>query len=268
VREGNTVDGDVGPTDHRPWATPARPWSWRQTWHDLLFLHWPVPAGMVRGLVPRELEIDRREGQAWVGVIPFWMSGVTLRRWPAVPGLSRFPELNVRTYVALGDKPGVWFFSLDAASRLAVAVARRLFHLPYVHARMTATTSTDCAEGTDADGVAASGRATAGVQYRSERKSGEGFVARYRPSGPVARSAKGSLAHFLTERYCLYAATPRGLGRAEIHHAPWPLQPASVSVARNDMLAVHGIQVAGEPVAHYARKIDVRVWSLAPVRPG
>lgn len=235
--------------DHRPWPIPARAWSWRQTWHDLLFLHWPVAAATLRSLVPRPLEIQEFSGTAWVGVIPFWMSGVALRRWPALPGTSRFPELNVRTYVTLAERPGVWFFSLDAANRLAVWTARWLFHLPYAHARMEI----------DLRGNR--------VDYRSTRPSGPGFEANYGPEGPPQRTAAGTLDHWLTERYCLYARARSGhLYRAEIHHEPWPLQSAVADVRRNDMLRIHGIGVQGSaPQRHFARRLDVLVWSAERV---
>jgi uncharacterized protein YqjF (DUF2071 family) len=231
---------------HRPWALPTRPCAWRQTWHDLLFLHWPVPVASLRALVPPPLDVQQFEGSAWVGVIPFWMSGVTRRGWPGVPGATTFPELNVRTYVSYEGRPGVWFFSLDAASRLAVWAARRLYHLPYEFARMRVR------------------RAGERVEYRSGRSSGEGFEAAYGAAGPPAAAAPGSLEHWLTERYCLYARSARGtLHRAEIHHSPWPLQPAVAEVRRNDMLRVHGIDAPGPaPHVRYAGRMDVVVWPL------
>src|SRR5690349_6710130 len=122
--------------DHRPWPVPSRPWIMAQNWHELLFAHWRVPVEAVRPLVPQGLEIDLFAGDAWLSVVPFRMSGVRLRGTPALPWLSSFPELNVRTYVCAEGRPGVWFFSLDAASRLAVGVARAWFHLPYFNARM------------------------------------------------------------------------------------------------------------------------------------
>ena len=188
---------------HRPWALPTGRWVWRQTWHDLLFLHWPVPAATLRALVPPPLDIDEFGGEGWVGVIPFWMSGVTRRGWPGVPGASAFPELNVRTYVSWADRPGVWFFSLDAGNPLAVLAARAVYHLPYVNATMRAR------------------RSGSRVEYRSDRSSGMGFHATYGPTGPVFQARPGTLEHWLTERYCLYAQSGfGGLYRAEIHHAP------------------------------------------------
>ena len=112
---------------HRPWPRPAGPWVMAQSWHDLLFAHWPVDSERVRPLVPDRLEIDSFDGQAWLAVVPFRMTGVRLCGTPAVPWLSAFPELNVRTYVKYGGKPGVWFFSLDAGNPLAVVIARAWF---------------------------------------------------------------------------------------------------------------------------------------------
>jgi len=124
-------------TAHRPWPLPSGPWIMKQEWHDLLFAHWTVPVEVLRRLIPRALEIDTFGGQAWLGVVPFRMSGVRMHGAPAVPGFSRFPELNVRTYVVRDGKPGVWFFSLDAASAVAAAIARASLRLPYCYARIS-----------------------------------------------------------------------------------------------------------------------------------
>jgi uncharacterized protein len=107
-----------------------------QSWHDMLFAHWRIDAALLRPHIPTRLEIDPFQGQAWVAVVPFRMSGVRLRATPALPALSAFAELNVRTYVVADQKPGVWFFSLDAGSPLAVVIARAWLHLPYFRARM------------------------------------------------------------------------------------------------------------------------------------
>src|SRR5258706_3621107 len=123
-------------TTHRPWALPRQPWIMAMQWHDLLFMHWPIPSARIRKYIPAALTIDTFDGVAWIGVVPFWMRGVRPRLVPALPRLSAFPELNVRTYVTAQGKPGVWFFSLDAANALAVAAARLTFHLPYFRARM------------------------------------------------------------------------------------------------------------------------------------
>jgi len=229
---------------HRPWPLPSRDWLLRQVWHDLLFLHWPIEAALLRPWIPGALAIDEFSGSAWVAVTPFWMSGIGFRKWPGVPLASRFAELNVRTYVRLADRPGVWFFSLDAASRLGVFGARLLYGLPYRTARMWHR-----ALGEE-------------ILYRSERGPRAGFEARYGPTGPAAYSNPGSLEHWLTERYCLYAPGDGSrLRRAEIHHAPWPLQPAAATITRNDMLKAASLGVAGPPtLLHFSRRLEVVIW--------
>jgi uncharacterized protein len=213
------------------------PWVIAQTWSDLLFAHWRVPPESLR--LPSGLQLDTFDGDAWVGVVPFLISGHRPRAVPPLPGLSRFPELNVRTYALYDGVPGVWFFSLDAASQVAVWSARRTYFLPYYKADM---------------GIASGSE----VGYRSVRGASQ-FSARYGPSGPVYTSKQGSLDYWLTERYCLYAQTPRGkLLRADIHHVPWPLQPAEASIAVNTMSPVALPDEA--PLLHFARSIDVRIW--------
>ena len=237
-------------TEHRPWPLPTGRWGWRQSWRDLLFAHWPVPAVALRPLVPDGLTIQSFEGTSWVGVVPFRMTGVMLRGLPDIPGLSAFPELNVRLYVERDGKPGVWFLSLDATRRLPVWAGRRLFHLPYERARIAIEPDSD------------------GFAYRCARRRGSEarFEGRYGPTGAVFTARPGTLEHFLTERYCLYAATRDGaLTRTEVHHVPWPLQPAAATIAVNTMGAPHGLELAGAP-AHllFARRVDVVGWN--PVR--
>jgi hypothetical protein len=234
-------------TAHRPWPPPSRPWRWRQTWHDLLFAHWPLPAAALRPLVPPALTIQEFDGSSWVGLVPFRMTGVTLRGAPAIPGVSAFAEMNLRLYVELNGKAGVWFVSLDAAQRLAVWTARALLGLPYFHASMRV----------EHDGEA--------VRYSSERRGGGprvAFAGTYRPIGPVTPVRPGTLDHFLTERYCLYTIRPGGaLARLEIHHQPWPLQPAEARIDTNLVAAPQGIQLpAAAPRLHFSRRIEVVGW--------
>jgi uncharacterized protein YqjF (DUF2071 family) len=221
----------------------------RMTWHDLLFAHWPVAPEVLRARIPSGLQLDTIQGSAWLAVVPFRMSGVTPRGVPALPWLSAFPELNVRTYVTVGDKPGVYFFSLDAGNPVAVAVARRCFHLPYFRARMAA----------EEEG--------AGIRYRSERTHRGApdaqFEGSYQPVGDALRAQPGSLEHWLTERYCLYAVDPRGqVFRGEIHHSPWPLQPAEAEIRVETMARSHGILLPGtRPLLHFARRLEVVAWA-------
>lgn len=240
-------------TDHRPWPLPPGRWTWRQSWCDLLFAHWPVPAATLRHLVPPELEIQELDGTSWVGIVPFRMEGVAPRPLPDLPWISAFPELNLRLYVECDGRPGVWFLSLDATNRLAVWAARRFFHLPYLWSRIAV----------DEDG--------AGFRFACERREGPApmtFRSSYRPTSDPFESVPGTLDHWLTERYCLYARSPGGeLLRAEVHHHPWSLQRAEAEVTARELTSAHGFEVHGPPVLlHFARRIDVVVWSPTAVR--
>jgi hypothetical protein len=239
-------------TDHRPWAMPRGPWLMTQTWHDLLFAHWPVPPEQVRALVPAPFELDLFDGQAWIGIVPFHMTNVAPRGVPSLPWVSEFPELNVRTYVRVDDRPGIYFFSLDAGSALAVWTARALLNLPYHTAAMTV------------------GPAAGGVTYRSMRSGDRAaqFRATYGPVGPAFVAIEGSLEHFLTERYCLYNLNRRAAPyRLEIHHPPWPLQPATASIDRNTIGEANGITVPGTaPLLHFSKRQDMVAWAPARLR--
>lgn len=225
----------------------------RQVWHDLLFAHWPVPVELLRPTLPPGLTVDTYAGQGWVAVVPFRMSGIRPRGLPAVPQLSNFLELNLRTYVTAGDKGGVFFYCLDASNPVAVAIARSTFRLPYYNARMQLAD----------DGAT--------IRYRSQRTHRGAAPAEvrvsYGPTGAVRLAEPGSLEHWLTERYCLYTADGRGrIYRGEIHHAPWPLQPAAAEFTTNTMPQAHNIRLPDSaPLLHFARRLDVVVWPLRRV---
>lgn len=235
---------------HRPWPVPTRAHAVAMRWEALLFMHWPIDAAWLRPHVPKSLSIDEFGGSAWIGIVPFRMVGIRSRVLPPLPGLSRFPELNVRTYVTVGGKPGVWFFSLDAAHRIAVWTARRVFHLNYCLADMSCTAS------------------ASGYRYTSRRihrgLPPADFAAQYRPVAQPKRCSAGSLEHFLTERYCLYSIAPGGeLFRGEIAHEPWPLQPAEAEVETNTMANPLGFSLPDtKPLLHYADRLDVVAWRL------
>lgn len=230
----------------------TRPWAMWMEWHQLLFAHWPVDAALLADRLPRGLELETWQGQAWLGIVPFRMVNTRPRGIPPLPGISHFPELNVRTYVRAAGVPGVWFFSLDAGNPLAVLGARVGFHLPYFAATMRCE------------------QAGAEVYYTSRRwhplASPAVFAASYAPDGPVQRTQPGTLEHWLTERSCLYSADRRGrLWRGWIQHKPWPLQPARASIAVNTMAAPLGLRLSGPPLLHYAERLDVVGWLLEPV---
>lgn len=230
--------------EHRPWPLPAGGWAQAQTWEDLLFAHWTVPIEALRAHLPAGLEVDTFGGEAYLGLTPFRVTNLRLRGLPPLPLLSAFLELNCRTYVSRGgEKPGIWFFSLDASSRLAVEGARRLYRLPYFRARMH------------------------GPPRFSSVREGGGHVweSSYRPTGTAAPAEPGSLERFLAERYCLYTAGDDGvLHRADIHHPPWLLQSAEAEIARNT-IPPDGLELDGDPHLLYSARQDVLIWPLVPV---
>lgn len=235
---------------HRPWPLPDGPWFMTQSWHDLLFAHWPVDAWSLQPKLPAGLPLDTFNGQAWLGVVPFYMTNVAPRGVPPVPFVSSFLELNVRTYVTLQGKPGVFFFSLDANSTLAVAAARRLFHLPYYVASMKSAKQEGQFLYTSARETRAAGVAE--------------FAATYRPIGPLQNPSPGTLEHFLTERYCLYTVdSSHRVKRLEIHHWPWQLQAAEATIAVNTMADAAGIKLPSTaPLLHFSRRQDMVAWPL------
>jgi hypothetical protein len=215
-----------------------------QTWESLVFNHWRVPVEQLREHIPDGLEIEEFDGSAWVGVVPFAITGLRARGMMPLPGTSSFLELNVRTYVRAADgKPGVWFFSLDATSRLAVRAARRTYRLPYFDARMTLDD--------DGDRIA--------VECARSGVNGKVFSGAFQPTGSAGVSAAGSLDEFLVERYCLYAEHGGVLYRAEIHHAPWVLRSAEADI---DVNSIAPFELAGPPICHVADRQDVLVWPL------
>jgi hypothetical protein len=217
------------------------------TWHSLLFMHWPVNPALLQPHIPKGLSLQTWEGMAWIGIVPFGMSKTGPKGLNWLPWLSAFPELNVRTYVQAEDKPGVWFFSLDAANPVAVRLARAGFHLPYMDARMKLETGQE-------------------VTYCSIRthpgQAPAEFRGRYKPTGPVYSAKADRLEHWLTERYCLYSANPKGqLFRGEIHHRPWPLQPAQAEIDINTMTSQLGFELPGEkPLLHFAQRLETVAW--------
>jgi uncharacterized protein len=239
---------------HRPFPPPASPWVMAQTWNDLLFMHWPLKPEVLRPFIPPRLHLDTFDGEAWIAVVPFHMTGIRARMLPEIPFTSAFPELNVRTYITIGGKPGVWFFSLDAAHALAVWTARWLFHLNYLNARMSVET-----QGSN-------------ILYQSDRThrgaNPARFHAAYHPVSDVFQTQPGTLEHWLTERYCLYAADQQGnLYRGNIHHLPWPLQLAEAQVDVNTMAQSHAIELPKtKPLLHFAKKLDVVAWLVEQVR--
>jgi len=236
---------------HRPWPLPRRPWVATQRWEDLLFAHWPLRPEVVRPLLPAGLALDTFEGEAWIGVVPFDLSRHRLRGIVPFPFMSAFAELNVRTYVVHDGKPGVLFFSLDAASRVAVRGARRFFLLPYFDADMAIE------------------RSSGKILYRSRRTHHGAppaeFDATYAPTcgGSPTPAIAGTLEHFLVERYALYTSDKKGrIYRGDIHHLPWPLERADAEIKTNTMLPAGVPASDTAPLLHFARRLDVLIWPI------
>jgi uncharacterized protein YqjF (DUF2071 family) len=217
----------------------------RQNWVDLTFLHWRYAVEAVRPLVPRELELDLWDGAAWVGLVPFTITGLTAPEWPEAPWLSRFPETNVRTYVVdARGRRGVWFFSLDAARLAAVLGARAAYALPYYWARMR---------------VEAEGRR---VRYRSARLLGPRASSAIEVRVGEAIATPSELEVFLTARWRLFARRRGRLLAAEVEHPAWPLKRVEVLGLEETLLRAAGLPEArGELLAHFAARVDVKVWS-------
>lgn len=233
--------------EHRPWPLPSLPWIMFQSWRELLFAHWPTPAEALRPFVPEPLVLEEYDGSAWLGLTPFRIAGLRARGLPPIPGTSAFPEMNLRTYVRHGDRPGILFLSLDAANRLAVVAARLGFRLPYRKAAMTIEAR---------DGW---------LEYESRRIDDPvpaDFAGRYRPAGAEFTAVPGSVEHFLAERYALYTVLRNGtVLRGDIHHRPWPLQPAEAEIRINTVPAAHGLTLpATAPLFHFAARQDTVIW--------
>ncbi len=230
----------------------------RMTWIDLLFMHYQVDANLLEGLLPNSVKLDTFEGQAWIGIVPFRMANVAPRWMPELPLVSRFPELNVRTYVTIDGKPGVWFFSLDATSKIAVRTARWLFHLNYVDASIQ---------------LKKTPRQSSGkwIHYHCIRTDPTAPPAElnceYRPMGDWYFAKPDTLVHWLTARYCLYTTSPQGqLFRGEINHQPWRLRDAQAIVHDNTMTEGLGLELGEQkPLLHFSKETKVVAWSLDKV---
>jgi len=230
----------------------------RQRWNHLLFAHWPVDPRQVQATLPRGLWVDTFDGVAYVGVVPFFMERVRPVGLPALPWLSWFLELNVRTYVhdAQGHS-GVWFYSLDCNQPIAVLIAQHFFHLPYFHARMS------------------SRRGAGGIHFESQRRGVAGGAHRFSwhpgdETEPARLAVPGTLDFFLVERYRLFAADRAGrLRQGRVHHAPYRLHTPVVSEFSTEPARQAGFDLSGPPVSLLAaRAVDVSIFKLREVPAG
>lgn len=242
-----------------PTLEPDQPVLLHQNWHHLLFLHWEVPYAELQALVPAGLTVDTFEGKAYIGLVPFTLTGVRPIGTPPLPWISSFHEINVRTYVHLGGRdPGVWFFSLDASSGIAVAAARAAYKLAYFNAEI---------------GFEASKGPLPVIDFNSRRTDDRGPLPanahiRYQPvEGPVTAASPGTIEHFLVERYILYASDEqRRLYRARVHHQPYPVQRADVLALDETLIWAAGVKRHDSVgMRHYAREVNVKVYPLERV---
>lgn len=222
-------------------------------WSAVSFLHWPYRPSVVQRLLPRGLEVESADGQAWVGLVPFRMRGVRIPGLPAAPWLSDFPETNVRTYVRGPDgQSAIWFFSLDAARLPAVLAARTTYWLRYFWADMSV------------DNVG--GR----VRYRSRRRwpgpSGVGLRAVVEVDDRYEVDDLGELDHFLTARYVLYTSVAGRLVYAHAEHPSWPLNRARVLELEHDLIEAAGLPAPqGRPLVHHSPGVSVRIGGWKPM---
>ncbi len=242
------LDRAAWDASHRPWPLPKLPWGMKQSWNNALFIHYPIRLQVLRKLVPEVLPLDSYDGWGWIGLVPFHMEGVGFR---GIPITTNFPELNLRTYITINGKPGVYFFSLDATHLPMVILTRKLCHLPYSHAEIDMQQNEDH------------------IIFESVRKKHTEIALNctYRATSEPFLGTKGSFDEWLTERYCFYTTNPKGnVLRCDILHRPWPLQRAEAEIRTNTILSGQGIIVEQvPPVLHYSQGVDVRVWPLLRV---
>lgn len=225
-------------------------WIMHQKWHDLLFAHWPVPAVALRPLIPADLTLHTYNGEAWLGLVAFHMSGIRLRGLPAIPYTCKFVELNVRTYVIHDGKPGVYFLSLDANNALATTIAKAWYRLGYLKARMS---------------IKCENEQVNFISERSQPKNSPAqFAASYRPISEGYYAAPGTLEYWLTERYRFYTTDHyQRLYSCKVQHAPWLLQKAEAQISCNTMALAHKIELPAQPpLLHYVHKMDSLIWPL------
>lgn len=223
-------------------------------WRDLLFLHWRVAPERVQATLPEGLTVDCFDGAAWLGIVPFHMKGVRPRGCPAVPGMSSFLELNLRTYaVDAAGRPGVWFYTLETHDRFAVFMARTFFHLPYRYAKMDSRR--------DDTGKF---HYTCTSRRGGARQPQQQFS--WRPAGASPEADPGSLEFFLLERYRLFTSPDRRgrLRTGRVRHRPYPVRKAEADRYSTRLISLHGFaEPEGPPDAvHASSGVDVAVHPL------
>ena len=230
--------------DHVPFPLPDRPHALSQEWRNLTFMHWEVEPSKIETYLPEGLELDLYEGKAYVGTIPFQMKNVRPRFLPAVPGISTFPEFNIRTYVTKNGIPGVLFLTLDARSRITCWHAPRAYGLPYRYAKCYLKKKDN------------------NFIWKSKRVSDE-----CRLIGEEMQASKNSLEYFLFERYSLYTEMNGKLHMAYTLHEPWIFQEAEVKLTNNSLTECYnlGIDAMKPQYVHASSGVHVLTWPIKEV---
>ncbi|WP_172597875.1 YqjF family protein [Ureibacillus thermosphaericus] len=226
------------------------PWLMKQTWTDILFLHYPVKKDVLEAHLPPNLMLDTFEGQGWVTIVSYLTKAIVIRGIPSVPMGRGIPGLNVRTYVKAGNKPGIYFFQLAIRHRVTAKLAKVLFHLPYIYLDMSLLKSEK--------------------QFHSEssRIYSLPFKCQYNVHSQASRMKQGTLGEWLLERYCFYTTNPQGkLLRCDIYHEPWIVHDVELMEVEHNILstALNISSKAINPIPHYSKQLSVHIWPLISI---
>jgi hypothetical protein len=250
---------------HRPWMPPDSQWLLSQNWNDLLLAHFAIAPEALRRLVPEALTLELYDGAAWLTISPFCTSHMRPSGVPPLPGFSFFPQVNLRTYVTVEGKPGLYYFSVDTASLTAVWGARVFFRMQYWHSKIQVSGATIQARKATGSAIHFSASRLHGPQAANGAAKLE---VSYAPEGEAERARRGSLDEFLTERYCVYSWNRGKFYRTEVHHQPWPLQRVRVEFRANSLADPLGLTLPKEPdVCHFSRSLKMLAWAPERIRP-
>jgi uncharacterized protein YqjF (DUF2071 family) len=244
--------------EHRPWLPPDSQWLISQSWNDLLFAHFAIDPATLRQLVPDALTLDLYDGVAWLTVSPCCTSHLRPSGIPPLPAFSFFPQVSLRTYVTLQGKPGVYYFSVDAANLSVVWFARAFFRMPYWHSAIQISGATIHAQHSE----------EGSIRFHSSRINSPAVIdLAYAPEGNPERARRWSLDEFLTERYCVYSWNRRVYYRTEVHHQPWLLQRSSVEICTNSLADSLALALPPKPdLCHFSRSLKMLAWAPETIR--